>query len=133
MEVLIPPKSVTVEPNETATMTCAIKGSYIPLKNPWRDSEGPLKAPDVTMSRIPPDATSGVVVWIVQFNHVSNRLGTNYTFQMTGIEPPLEASILPKNPPAGESIETFMHVLVPCVISVYCDFFQYLAALAWPN
>ena len=111
MKVLIPPESITVEPNENATMTCAIKGSYILLKNPWRDSEGPLEAPDVTISRIPRYATSGVVVWIVQFNNVSNRLGTNYTFQMTGIEPPLEASILPKKPPAGKSMETFMHVL----------------------
>ena len=79
--------------------------------NPWRDSNGPLEASDVMKYRIPPDATSGVVVWIVQFKNVSNRLGTNYTFQMTGIKPPLEASILPKNPPAGKSIETFMHVL----------------------
>ena len=97
MKVLIPPENVFVEPNENAIMTCAIKGSYVPLKNPWSDPKGELKGPDIKISRIPSATTSGVIVWIVQFNNVSNRLDTKYTFHVPGIEP-LEVSILQKNP-----------------------------------
>ena len=97
VKVLIPPESVFVEPNENATMTCAIRGSYVPLKNPWSDPKGELKGLDIKISRIPPATTSGVIVWIAQFNNVSNRLDTKYTFQVPGIEP-LEVSILQKNP-----------------------------------
>lgn len=91
MEVLIPPKNISVEQcGSTCMLTCAVKGSYIPLDNPWSDSNGPLDASDFAISRIPPNTTNGIVVWMVQFKDVSKQLG-NYTFDVTGIEP-LEAS-----------------------------------------
>ena len=89
VQVLIPPKSITVEQGDT--LSCAINGNYILSDNPWSDSEGPLNAPGITISRTPLNTTSGVVVFMVQFDDASKWIGT-YIFKVAGIDP-LEASI----------------------------------------
>lgn len=100
-------------------LSCAIKGSYIPLDNPWRDSEGPLDASNVAISRIPPNTTNGIVVWMVQFKDDSKQLGT-YTFNVIGIDP-LEASITTQENPPGKWNSLCMYTV--CNYCMLCTFF----------
>ena len=104
--VLIYPRDSTAEQGDQVNLTCAVEGSFIPLDNPWSDSNGPLEEANVKVSRIPPQSTSGVVVWILQFLNVSSRHFGNYTFRVPGRKE-ISASITPKINP-GERILCFL-------------------------